>query len=348
MVRAISLMETGVVAEPPSLAVPRLGVTVTHSRQLPLDSVVSIGQAAEALGYESIWVPETWGADAVSLLAVLARETNRIKLASGVFNVYSRSAALIAQTAATLQDASHGRFMLGLGASGPTVVENWHGMAFQRPLERTREYIAAIRLALAGQPVDVEGNQVRLRGFRLLNLPAEAVPIYIAALGSRNVRLTGEIADGWLPIFAARGQMTELFGEFRRAALAAGRDPRSLDVAAYVPALVGRRGDQLMRQQLAYYIGGMGAFYADFVTSAGFAEEAKAIGAAWQAGDRRGAASLLSDRLLETCTAGSEPGVARHRLAEYRREGIALPVIAFPHGSSMEEIMTTLEALAPR
>lgn len=335
-------------AEPPSLAVPRLGVTVTPSRQLTVDSIVSIGQAAEALGYESIWVPETWGADAVSLLAVLAQETDRIKVASGVFNVYSRSAALIAQTAATLQDTSHGRFILGLGVSGPTVVENWHGMAFQRPLERTREYVAAIRLALAGQPVDLAGNQLRLRGFRLLNPPAEAVPIYVAALGSRNVRLSGEIADGWLPIFAARGQMTELFGEFRRAALAAGRDPGSLDIAAYVPVLLGGRGDQLLRQQLAYYIGGMGAFYADFVRGAGFAEEAEVIGAAWQKGDRREAVSLVSDRLLETCTAGSEPGVARHRLAEYRREGIALPVIAFPHGSSMEEIMNTLEALAPR
>jgi len=340
--------ETGVSVEPPSPAVPQLGVTVAASRELSLDRVVSIGQAAEALGYESIWVPETWGADAVSLLAVLARETDRIKLASGVFNVYSRSAALIAQTAATLQDASHGRFTLGLGASGPTVVENWHGTAFHRPLERTREYVAAIRLALAGQPVDVEGNQLQLRGFRLLNPPDVAVPIYVAALGRRNVRLSGEIADGWLPIFAARGHMTELFDEFRGAALAAGRDPRWLDIAAYVPALVGNRGDQLLRQQLAYYIGGMGAFYADFVTGGGFAEEATAIRGAWEAGNRREAVNLVSDRLLETCTLGSDPAVARHRLAEYRREGIKLPVIAFPHGSSMEEIMTTLEALAPR
>lgn len=335
-------------AEPLCSTVPRLGVTVAASRELSLDSIVAIGQAAEELGYESIWVPETWGADAVSLLAVLARETDRIKLASGIFNVYSRSAALIAQTAATLQDTSHGRFILGLGASGPTVVENWHGMAFQRPLERTREYVAAIRLALGGQAVDVEGNQVRLRGFRLLNPPAEAVPIYIAALGRRNVRLTGEIADGWLPIFAARGQMDTLLGEFRRAALDAGRDPVSLDIAAYVPVLVGSRGDQLLRSQLAYYIGGMGVFYADFVTGAGFTEEAAAIRGAWEAGNRRAAENLVSDRLLEICTAGSEPAGAGQRLAEYRREGIALPVIAIPHGSSMEEIMTTLEALAPR
>jgi len=340
--------ETGVGSEPSSPTAPRLGVTVAASRQLTLDSIVAIAQAAEALGYESIWVPETWGVDAVSLLAVLARETDRIKLASGVFNVYSRSAALIAQTAATLQDASQGRFILGLGANGPIVVENWHGMAFHRPLERTREYVAAIRLALSGQPVDVEGNQVRLRGFRLLNSPSETVPIYIAALGRRNVRLTGEIADGWLPIFAARGHMTALFEEFRGAALDAGRDPDSLDIAAYVPVLMGSRGDRLLRRQLAYYIGGMGAFYADFVTSAGFAEEAAAIRIAWEAGNRREAENLVSDRLLETCTVGSEPTGARQRLAEYRREGIGLPVIAFPHGSSMEEIMTTLEALAPQ
>ncbi len=335
-------------SESSSVAVPRLGVTVAASRQLTLDSIVAIAQAAEALGYESIWVPETWGVDAVSLLAVLARETDRIKLASGVFNVYSRSAALIAQTAATLQDASQGRFILGLGASGPTVVENWHGMAFDRPLERTREYVAAIRLALAGQAVDVDGNQVRLQGFRLLNPPAEVVPIYIAALGRKNVRLAGEIGDGWLPIFAARGHMATLFDEFRGAAVAAGRNPSSLDIAAYVPVLLGSRGDQLLRRQLAYYIGGMGAFYADFITSAGFAEEAAAIRVAWEAGNRREAENLVSDRLLETCTLGSEPTTAHHRLDEYRREGMALPVLALPHGSSMEEIRTTLEALAPR
>jgi len=340
--------ETGVSAEPSSPVVPRLGVTVAAGRQLTLDSIVTIAQAAEELGYESIWVPETWGVDAVSLLAVLARETDRIKLASGVFNVYSRSAALIAQTAATLQDASHGRFILGLGASGPTVVENWHGMAFHRPLERTREYVAAIRLALAGQPVDVEGNQMRLQGFRLLNPPTQAVPIYIAALGRKNVRLSGEIADGWLPIFAARGHMATLFDEFRGAAVTAGRKPSSLDIAAYVPVLIGSRGDQLLRRQLAHYIGGMGSFYADFVTSAGFAEEAVAIRVAWEAGNRREAENLVSDRLLEICTAGSEPAVARRRLAEYRREGIALPVIGFPHGSSMAEIMATLQALAPQ
>ncbi len=335
-------------SEPSSPTAPRLGVTVAASRQLTLDSIVAIAQAAEALGYESIWVPETWGVDAVSLLAVLARETDRIKLASGVFNVYSRSAALIAQTAATLQDASQGRFILGLGASGPTVVENWHGMAFDRPLERTREYVAAIRLALAGQAVDVDGNQVRLQGFRLLNPPAEVVPIYIAALGRKNVRLAGEIGDGWLPIFAARGHMATLFDEFRGAAVAAGRNPSSLDIAAYVPVLLGSRGDQLLRRQLAYYIGGMGAFYADFITSAGFAEEAAAIRVAWEAGNRREAENLVSDRLLETCTLGSEPTTAHHRLDEYRREGMALPVLALPHGSSMEEIRTTLEALAPR
>ncbi len=334
-------------SEPPPVPVSRLGVALAPSRQLNLKSIVTIGRAAEALGYESIWVPETWGADAVSLLAILAYETDRIKLASGVFNVYSRSAALVAQTAATLQDASGGRFILGLGASGPTVVENWHGMPFHRPLERTREYVAAIRLALAGQPVDIEGNQMRLQGFRLLNPPASTVPIYISALGSRNVQLTGEIADGWLPIFAVRGNMATLFGEFRRAALAAGRNPTLLDIAAYVPVLMGNRGDQLLRRTLAYYIGGMGAFYADFVRSAGFSEDATAIRTAWQTGDRREAESLVSERLLESCTAGSEPSVARRRLAEYRREGVTLPVIAFPHGSSMEEIVTTLEALAP-
>src|SRR5579864_5695975 len=179
----------------------RLGVTLAPTKQIPLDAVVELARVADRLGYDTLWVPETWGFDAVTILAVLAASTERIRIASGVLNVYSRSAALIAQTAASLQHLSRNRFILGLGTSGPIVVEGWHGVAFRNPIMRTREYVEVIRLALSAQTVDFAGQTMQLSRFRLLNPPNAMPPIYIASLGPRNVRLTGEVADGWLPTF---------------------------------------------------------------------------------------------------------------------------------------------------
>jgi alkanesulfonate monooxygenase SsuD/methylene tetrahydromethanopterin reductase-like flavin-dependent oxidoreductase (luciferase family) len=295
-------------------------------------------QAADRLGYDSIWIPETWGDDAVSTLAVLARETERIRVASGVFNVYSRSAALLAQTAATLQELSAGRFVLGLGTSGPRVVERWHGIPFERPIVRTRECVEAIRLAVSGQRVDYQGSTLQLEGFRLANPPGAPVPIYIAALGPRNVRLTGALADGWLPIFMSRSALPALLERLRSGASAAGR-PALPDVAAYLPVLISPRGDRLLAQHLAYYIGGMGDFYHDFVSDA--------VREAWRSGSRLAALDAVDPAMLEACTLGSHTDTARERLEDYRSRGVDLPVLSFPHGATLEDILTTLRALAP-
>src|SRR5947209_4726578 len=158
---------------------PRLGFSLSPGRKLTIGPVIRLAQLAEDLGYDSVWIPETWGVDAVSVLSALALSTSRIRLASGVFNVYSRSPALIAQTAATLQDLSQNRFILGLGTSGPIVVERWHGVPFSRPLERTRAVVEVVRLALSGSRVDFSGWGIELSGFALSNPPSTSVPIYI-------------------------------------------------------------------------------------------------------------------------------------------------------------------------
>lgn len=325
----------------------RLGVALAPSKQIDLAAVVDLALQAERLGYDSVWVPETWGADAVSLLALLAVRTSTIRLASGVLNVYSRSAALIAQTAATLQELSGGRFILGLGSSGPIVVERWHGVPFDRPLARTREYVSVIRTALRGEEVRYEGDILQLRDFKLLNPPPTCPPIYIAALGPRNVRLTGEIADGWLPIFAPIGRLDGLIAELRRGEGAAGRSPGSVEVAAYLPALVGSRGSRLLCQQLAYYVGGMGTFYAGFLRARGFGEETEAIRGRWQAGDRVGAVELVGPDLLASATLGDDPEVGRGRLNQARAQGVSLPIVAVPHGSRPDEVAATLQAFRP-
>lgn len=320
----------------------RLGFTLTPSQQIDIPEIVELAVIAESLGYESVWIPETWGIDAVTVLAVLARETKSIKVAAGVFNVFSRSAALIAQTSATLSNLTHGRFILGLGASGPAVVENWHGMTFSSPLERTDDYVRVIRSALAGERVDVEGATLSVKGFRLQNVPNHPIPIYIAALGPRNVRLTAEIADGWLPIFAPRGFLRDAVRSFREEAGYAHRG-----VAAFIPAAVSERGETLLRQQLAYYIGGMGTYYARFMTRMGLADQAAAIRDAWLAGDRREAVRRVRDDLLDVCTLGTEREEAIRRLTAYQDEGVDLPIVALPRGITPAEAITTLERLGP-
>lgn len=325
----------------------RLGVTLAPSKQLSVESVGELARLAESLGYHSVWIPETWGVDAVSLLAVLVRETKEIHLASGILNVYSRSAALIAQTAATLQNLSQGRFLLGLGTSGPIVVEDWHGVPYHAPLQRTRDYVTAIRLALRGERVNVAGEQLHLKNFRLLNPPSVPVPIYIAALSPKNVRLAAELADGWLPIFAPRGRMNALLEDLQAGARRAGKNAGTIDVAAYVPVLIGPSAERLLRQQLAYYVGAMGTFYARFVGRLGFEQEVSEIRGKWQSGDRIGAVRAVPDELLATTTLGSDPETARRRIRQYRGEGVALPILALPDGCTSDQAAATLHALSP-
>jgi coenzyme F420-dependent oxidoreductase len=325
----------------------RTAVALAPSKRVSLEGVTELAVLAERLGYESLWVPETWGADAATLLAAIAGRTDRIKIASGIFNVFSRSPALIAQTAATLQSLSGGRFILGLGTSGPIVVERWHGLPYRRPLARTRDYVNIIRLALSGARVDYEATDFRLSGFRLVNPPDVPVPIYVAALGPRNVRLTGEIADGWLPIFAARGRLAPLRAELHDGANASGRDPAQIDVASFVPAAIGPGGNDLLRQHLAYYVGAMGSFYAEHLTRLGFAEEVTRVRDSWQSGHRDHAAAAVDERVLSACTLGSDPTEARRRLAEYRSEGVNMPIVVLPSTASVSEYVDTLEALAP-
>src|SRR5262249_38604424 len=151
---------------------------------------------------ESLWSGENWGRDNVTLLSYVAAHTDRIGVGTSIMNVFSRSPALIAQTAATLDELSGGRASIGLGTSGALVIEQWHGVPYRKPLQRTREYIEIIRLALSGERVNYDGEIFHLQRFRLgFNPPRTNIPIYVAALGPKNVELTGELADGWLPIY---------------------------------------------------------------------------------------------------------------------------------------------------
>src|SRR5918997_6005545 len=185
---------------------------------------LAIVQEAESLGFDSVWAAEAYGSDTATVLAWLAGQTEKIKLGSAIFQIPGRTPAMTAMTAVTIDNISDGRMILGLGTSGPQVAEGWHGQRFGKPLERTREYVEILRMALARERVEFHGNQYELplpdgpgKPLKLMIAPVqERIPIYIAAIGPKNTQLTGEIADGWIPTFFSPehvGEMRELLEE---------------------------------------------------------------------------------------------------------------------------------------
>ncbi len=322
------------------------------------DQVVDLERA----GLDVVFVAEAYGFDAVSVLGYLAARTERVALASGILNVYSRTPALIAQVAAGLDAVSGGRFELGLGASGPQVIEGWHGMPYARPLTRTREVIDLVRRMLAREEIEHDGKVFTLplpadqgtglgKPLKMLARPVRpGVPIHVAALGERNVAMTAEVADGWLPIFYLPERAGEIWGD----ALAAGRAQRpadlgELDVIAG-GALAVAEGEQRrqlldgLRHYYALYIGGMGAkgrnFYNDLATRYGYGDVAGQLQDLYLAGDKDAAAALVPEELLELTNLVGSEGFIRERVAAFREAGVTtLNVTPIGDGPKLVEMV---------
>ncbi len=329
----------------------RLSYVSPFSQAVHRRNVVDYAGLAESLGYDGVWLPEAFGSDAFTLLGLLAGRTSRLKLATGIVNVFSRSPALLAQCFATLDEISAGRAIVGLGTSGPAVVEYWHGMKFEKPLTRTRESVEVIRLALAGERVDYEGKCFRLNGFRMLIQPVqERLPIYLATLKTKAVRQTGEIADGWLPTHVSVRNLEALRRPLVEGAEAAGRDPKAIDMAALTLVACCEDGEiarALCREHLAYYVGGMGTFYHELLHDYGYGEVADFVQAAWQAGDRAAAAEAFPREVLDDLTVAGDRDECLAAIDLRRRAGFRHIVVFPPHGSSPEQVVTTLQAVAP-
>ncbi|HET7043828.1 MAG TPA: LLM class flavin-dependent oxidoreductase, partial [Gaiellaceae bacterium] len=230
----------------------------------PLE-LIELAREAERLGYDSAWAAEAWGTDAVTVLAWLAATTERIKVGSAIMQIPGRTPALTAMTAATLDLLSGGRFLLGLGTSGPQVVEGWHGQPWGKPLARTREYVELVRKALRREVVEAHGEQYEIpyagpgatglgKPLKLMMRPLRAeIPIYLASIAPRSVELAAEIADGWIPIFFDPETAREVFPAFER---------EGFDVAPSVPVLLTddvQAGRDALKPYYALYVGGMGA-----------------------------------------------------------------------------------------
>ena len=294
----------------------------------------------ERAGRDIVFVPEAYSFDAVSQLGYIAAKTERLQIGSGIFPLYSRTPALTAMTAAGLDFVSGGRFTLGLGASGPQVIEGWHGVPYDAPIGRAREVIEICRMVWRRERLVYHGRYYQLpleggtglgRALKLINHPVrERIPIALAAIGPKNVALAAELAEAWQPIFYLPEKSAEVWGD----AVAEGeakRDPSlgPLDVIAAAPLAIGEDVADLRehsRPELALYIGGMGArgrnFYNDLAGRFGYEAEAKAIQDAYLEGRKEEAEALVPAGLVErTSLIGPESHV-RERLAAYRDAGV--------------------------
>jgi coenzyme F420-dependent oxidoreductase len=320
--------------------------------QSRVDSLVPYTQQAEEAGYDCVWMPETWGRDAVTVLTVLAERTDSVELGASILPIYSRSPTLMGQSAATLHEVSEGRFRLGIGPSGPAVIEGWHGASFDRPLRRTREYVEILRQVLLGERVEYQGDVFQLSGFRLRSEPPKNPPkIDVAGLGPKSVELAGRFGDGWHAVVFTPDGIRDRLADLRRGAELGDRDPSDLRTTLSLTccALGDREhARELARQHIAFYIGGMGTYYRDSLARQGYKEEANDIASAWANGDRETALGEISEELLDHLCAAGTPEEARESIERFEAvDGLDAVAVGFPRGASEGEIEATIEALSP-
>jgi F420-dependent oxidoreductase-like protein len=323
----------------------RLGINVGYWQRNPEDATETV-LAAERLGYEYVFTAEAYGSDAFTTLAWYGARTSRIKLGTAVAQMSARTPAATAMQALTLDALSGGRLVLGIGASGPQVVEGWYGVPFGRPLARTREYVRIMRdVWRRTEPVTNPGPHYPLplgpadpaRGVTGLGKPLKSIvhplrpdiPVYLGAEGPRNVALAAEIADGWLPLFVDPAQIETLFGESLK------DRPRGFDIAATVTTIVTddlASALEFAKIPLAFYIGGMGAkgrnFHLDLIGRLGYAEEAARVQELFLSGRRDEAIRAVPDALADSISLLGPLGRIRERLALWRDSPVTTLLIA--------------------
>jgi len=313
--------------------------------------LVPLVRRAEELGFDSVWAAESWGTDAVTVLAWMAASTSRIKVGSAIMQIPGRTPANTAMTAATLDLMSGGRFLLGLGTSGPQVVEGWHGQPWGKPLVKTREYVEIVRSALRRELVEHDGEHYRIpyhgpgesglgKPLKLMLRPLRAeIPIYLAAIGPKNVALAFEIADGWLPIFVVPERFRDAYGT----------PPENFEIAATVNVRVGDDVESLrnaLKPHVALYVGGMGAkgknFYNALVSRYGWEGEAARIQELYLAGRQREAIAAVPDELVDAVSLVGPKERIRERLEAWRETPVTTLLVGSPQPEALETLAEIL------
>src|SRR5690348_3354876 len=320
----------------------KLGVHIGYwGLGLTREDQLAIVQEAERLGYDSVWTAEAYGSDSATILGWIAGQTSKIKIGSAIFQMPGRSPAMTAMTAATLDQLSDGRMLLGIGSSGPQVSEGWHGVRFGKQIQRTREYIEVVRKALARERLEYHGQTIELplpdgpgKALKLTIAPVqERMPIYLAAIGPRNTALAGEVADGWMPTLLSPEHLPMLKESLEEGAASVGRTldyTNGFDIAPTVNVniteddVAGAR--DAMRPFLALYVGGMGSreknFYNTLVQRYGFEDAAREVQDLYLEGKKEEAGAALPAELIDAVSLAGPPDVVRDRLAVYRDAGV--------------------------
>lgn len=314
-----------------------------------------LAREADRLGYAVVWAAEAYGSDAATVLAWVAAQTETIDVGSAVFQIPGRTPANTAMTAATLDTLSGGRFRLGLGVSGPQVSEGWHGVRFDKPLARTREYVAIVRKALAREKLAFDGEFFTLplpdgpgKALTLTVHPVrERIPIYLAAIGPKNLELAGQIADGWLAIFFAPEHADEIMAPLRAGRASTGATMEGFDVVPTVPVVLGDDPAACadpVRFYSALYVGGMGSrdrnFYNQLACRMGYEEAAAVIQDKYLARDYDGAMAAVPFEFIDRTSLIGPSDRVRDRLAAYADAGVTTLTIATYAGSLDERIAT--------
>ncbi|MFI5590994.1 LLM class F420-dependent oxidoreductase [Amycolatopsis sp. NPDC051758] len=321
---------------------------------------LALAKQADDLGYAVVWAAEAYGSDAVTVLSWIAAQTSRIDVGAAVLQIPARTPAMTAMTAATLDTLSGGRFRLGLGVSGPQVSEGWHGVRFTSPLGRTREYTQIVRKALRRERLAHEGEHFTLplpdgpgKALRLTVRPARKhIPLYLAAIGPKNLELTGELADGWLPVFFSPAHAGEQLALIRAGAEAAGRSMEGFDVVPTVPLVPGddwKTCADAVRGYAALYLGGMGSreknFYNQLACRMGFEAEAAEVQDKYLAGDRAGAMAAVPLEFLDaTSLLGPKERIAE-KMTQFAEAGVTTLSVSPFTPDPAAALTTAVEAL---
>ena len=325
----------------------RLGLNVGYwGLGLTAAEQLEIVREAEAAGFDSVWAAEAYGSDTATVLTWLGAQTEKLKLGSAIFQMPGRTPAMTAMTAATIDNISGGRMLLGIGSSGPQVAEGWHGQPFARQLQRTREYVGIVRKALARERLEWDGQEYTLplpdgpgKALKLMISPVQdRIPIYIAAIGPKNTQLTGEIADGWLPTFFSPEHVSDSRALLQEGADRAGDGKQiddSFDIAPVVNVSIDDdldRARDSMRPVLALYVGGMGSreknFYNAIVQRYGFEDAAKEVQDLYLDGKKDEAAAALPVELIDMVSLCGPKDRVAERLEVYRDAGVGTLICA--------------------
>ena len=304
----------------------KLGVVLPFSA-FPGRDVVTLAQEAETRGYDMAWAAEASGADALVTLGIIASHTTRLHVATGIVPIQTRTPIVLTMAATTLGHVAPGRMALGIGVSSPIIVGQWHGLPFRKPLQHMRETVQILRLALSGERVNFEGEFHRIKNFRL-SLPPTPVRIFLGALGPKMLELAGEVADGVLLNWLAPETVGASIRHLEAGARRAGRSLADFEIAAFVRTCVtdvpARAREWLARDITGYAIVDS---YGEFFRTSGYAAEVDAVNAAWKAGDRAGAVTKISPRVVDGLGVIGPAAFCRERVAEFAKAGLTMPVI---------------------